>query len=1135
MSLRFIFGACGSGKTEYVYRSLLKAAAEHPNRRFFLLVPEQDTLQTQQALVSHPMNPGHGIWNIDVLSFHRLAYRVFEEKGCGAFRIIDDMGKMMILRRVAEQKKDQLILYGRQLNRAGFLSELKSQISELYQYRVMPDMVRIASERASSAYMQAKLKDLAVLYEAFRNYLEEQGYLMQEELLDRLYDLLPESELIRDAEVVLDGFTGFTPVQLELIQEMMRMSARVSCTVTADHLSEVCQKQEPDYLFYLSSQTVGRLTEMAEQLGIETEQAVDLNRYDALTGKLRGPEQVLPRFEKAVQLDALARHIYRFDGVSSTQKGGIHILEAPDQTAEIEAIAEQIARSVREDGLRYREIGMIVTDVSAYRDVIYQVFGNAGIPYFIDDGKSLLDSPYAELVRAALEVPDEGFSYEAVMRYLRAMPGRTVEKSDQVDLFDNYLRARGIRGASRYQEHWEEMEEQRSELISPLLVFREQMQGQEGKSVAARSEALRTLMKEADFAGAVDRLAEKLQQRGELNRAEELRQSIAMTDEVLERLVSLLGSTEVSLREYRDLLDAGLAEAEIRAIPATLDQVIIGDLTRSRFASIRRFFLAGAGSEQIPKAETGSKIISDRERVLFRSLEIELAPSTQENALIQRFYLYRALLTPSEELWLSYPMKGHGGKGLKPSGLIGDLLRLFPSMRVEKIRNRRRHVYTPQEAIGELASFCSGLSSSPELLQNETFLAYLCELLQGNFAADTEKLLQAAFTRYAAGKLEAEAAEAVYGSLLKGSITRLELFNQCAFAHFLKYGLQLQERKRFEVQAFDIGNLYHAALEACFRAAMEMDRQLYELDEEEMQLLVRHCVEQVADAYEHAVMRDTARSRYLLHKVEAVTRTTLWALAEQLRRGDFRVTALEQDFDLIQEGIRLKGRIDRIDSCEEENRIYVKVIDYKSGKTEFDLNQIMQGIQLQLSVYMETARKQLAIRHPGKEIVPAAMLYYHIEDPILDYEAGRTEDEASRERLRALRADGLVNTDLEAVRHLDREIEKESDVIPVSIRNGNVDESKRSVASGNRFAALNAYVLKRIKADAERILSGEIAAEPVRLNTQRSACTYCPYHAVCGFDPKIEGFRYRKSGKRKPEEIWAELMEEEKEEGTDHA
>lgn len=1124
MGLQFVFGASGAGKTEYFYRQFLQGAAKDPKRSFFLVVPEQDTLQTQQGIVGHAANAGKGILNIDVLSFNRLAYRVFEEQGMPALNIIDDMGKMMILRSVAEDVREELHLYGNQLNRAGFLSELKSQISELYQYRILPEMVELAAEKADSQYVRAKLMDLACLYRAFRRYMEEHGFVTSEEVLDRLLALLPDSKILNGALVALDGFSDFAPVQQDIIREMLQRAERVLCAVTLDDAAHAYEKKGTESLFCLSSRTVASLVQLAKEAQVKLHTAVDLNRYDAVTGALRAETAALPRFEKAPMLDHLQRQLYRYPKRKSDESVGIRLWEAEDQASEIGALASEIARLVREEGLRYRDIGVIVTDAHAYEDIFYEIFSNAGIPYFLDSSKGLMASPYVEVMRAALEVLDKQFSYEAVMRFLRALPPTDAVQADAIDCFDNYLRASGVRGVGRYNKSWDSFEEERVRFIGPLLNLRNAMSAR-GVKTSARIAAVRELLETLGAAHAVEELSDRLAMQGDQNRALLYRQGIDKTQEVLERLERLLGDTSVSLPEFRDILDAGLSEASVTVIPATLDQVIIGDMMRSRFAAPKHFFLVGANADQIPRVETRTRIISDRDRALFESLDCELAPTNHEDALLQRFYLYRALLNPSEELVISWSLRGRGGKGLKPSALVGELLSLFPKLKVERLKYAKMRVYTEKEGLRQVAEGLSGMLRTRALPKDQDFLVSLRVLMQDEaFHAHALKLLDAAFTCYTGTALDKRAADAVYGELLNGSITRLELFNSCAYAHFLRYGLKLAERKQFELQVFDLGNLYHAALEACFRLAMKDGKALQELSDEELDALVEHCVNEVVERYDNAVLRDKARSKYLIRKLNSVTRTTLWALREQLRRGDFEVNALEREFSLIEDGVRLSGRIDRIDTYEDEGHVYVKVIDYKTGKTRFDLNQICNGLQLQLAVYMDVAIRQFARRHPEKEVNPAAMFYYKIDDPILDYEEGQSEEEAALARLRALRMDGLVNTDLEVIQHMDRAIQKESDVIPVSVQHGTVDESKRSVASTERFQALETYVRGEVSRCAKAIRAGEIKIQPMRMDAERTACTYCPYHAVCGFDQKLDGFHYRRA-KTYEDGEWSEILQ----------
>ena len=1142
MSIQFVFGGAGAGKTEYMLRQMLREAPRDFQKQWILVVPEQDTLAMQRRILAHPENRGHGILNIDVMSFQRMAYRVFEEKGITLPRIIDDLGKIMILREVLGKLSPQLSLYKSQLNKPGFLDELKSQISEFYQYRILPEMLRLVAERSDSPYVKSKLQDLAMIYEAFLSYMESHGFMAEEELLDRLYEALPDSHIFDGAALLFDGFTGFTPVQLRVLEELLPKAdaLQFALCLREDEREQVYEKCGPEALFYLTCQTVQKLSAMAAQLQVPVLPEIDLNRYDAITGVPRDTKAPLPRFQQAPALGVIEQKLYRsalsdnvFD--SAAPVSDVEIWEAPDQKSEIEAIAAEIEKAVREEGLCYQDIGILLTAPSDYRDLIFKTFSEAGIPYFFDDAGSLLDSPFAEVMRAALEAVDQSFGFDPVLRFLRALPKDTAAEENEIDLFDNYLREKGLRGVSAYQKTWEQYEALRLKWMTPLLTMYEATKTR-NTPVAARVEALRQLLGELRAEEKVSAMASRLEKEGEQNRAEALRQSITVLYEVLDRLAELLGTLPISRGEFREVLDAGIQEASVRMIPATIDQVVVGDMTRSRFLSPKRFFLAGANASLLPKADAGKKLLGDRERHLFREADIELAPDRMEDALVGRFYIYRALLNPSERLVLSYPLKGRAGKALKPAGLLNELRTILPGLPARQLENTRREIYTEKELLRELSrampllleQFSAGETGTQKEEQKEAqemdLLRLLYETPEGREKA--RQLLAAAFTCYTESRLTLEAAKALYGELISGSVTRLELFNGCAFAHFLKYGLGLTERKSYEVQAFDLGTLYHAAIEKAFRLAASEKRELWEYDEAELRTLCGQAVEQAAAECGEKLLNDSARNRYLIRKLRDITETTLLTLAEQLRRGDFRTRELEKSFDLVRAGLRLKGRIDRVDLCEDAERVYVRVIDYKSGKTAFDLNKVYEGLQLQLATYLNVMLTNLRNRYPEKEIVPSGMLYYHIDDPILPYVPGEDAEELSRDRLRALRMDGLINTDRESVRHMDREAVKESDILPLTLKDGEADPRKKSAASTAMFRALERFVNARLQQDGERIRGGEIGIHPIQENKQRSNCSFCPYHAVCCFDPRIAGFRYRKLGNLSAEEIWGELTRE---------
>ena len=398
-------------------------------------------------------------------------------------------------------------------------------------------------------------------------------------------------------------------------------------------------------------------------------------------------------------------------------------------------------------------------------------------------------------------------------------------------------------------------------------------------------------------------------------------------------------------------------------------------------------------------------------------------------------------------------------------------------------------------------------------------------------AKEMEDLAKAVAYSYKKGGIGRAAARELYGTLLRGSVTRMEGYAGCAYSHFLNHGLGLRAGREYELDLSDMGNLFHQSLDTFFRNVRDHGKDFRTITDAERRALVKRAVEEVSAKYRNTIMKSSARNAYLEKKVERITDRTVRALIYQIRKGDFEPEAFEVDVSTripLKDGeaVNLRGRIDRMDVFEDEDKIYVKIMDYKSGSTSFDLALLYHGLQLQLVVYMDAALKLQESRHPGKQAVPAGIFYYHIDDPVIDREDGMTDEEIEAGILRKLRMNGLVNSSLDVIRHMDREIEKESDVIPVALKDGYVQELKSSVAGGKRFAHLTDYVNQKLREMGEEILDGNVAVDPYKQGN-RTACDYCPYHSVCGFDLKTDGYGFRRFKPMKAQEIWKEIDQEE--------
>lgn len=1144
MALQFVFGSSGSGKTHYLYKEAVRAALEQPDMKVLYMVPEQFTMQAQKEIIT--LHPRHGITNIDVLSFRRLAYRVFEELAVVNLTVLDDMGKSMVLRKVAAAKKKELGLYQGQLNKNGFISQLKSMLSEFYQYGITEGQLEELIGEADRPLLKHKLEDMLVIYRGFKEYIENR-FATAEEILETLCKVLPRSEFVKNSRVYLDGYTGFTPVQYRIIELLLKYSREVTVSVTVDPAADPYEEASIQHLFYMGKHTVHRINRLAQKAGAKKLPDICLTAH--------------PRFKEAPALGYLEQNLFRTftpyregkEGEGSL-KEQICLCQASNPGEEVGFAVSRIEQAVRKEGLRYRDIAVITGDLKGYGKEILHQFQEAGIPCFLDDKRNIVENPLVERIRSVLEVVSQDFSYESVFRYLKCGLSRTVwENPLMTARLENYVRALGIRGYSRWNSQWEwtyrggaqinleELNRFRCQILEPLTAFRQAFL-EENATVASITEALKTYLEETQAGERLQWYQTFFEEQGEESLAREYSQAYQLVEELFDRLTALLGEEKVTRSEYAKILDAGFEEIQVGSIPAVIDRVVVGDITRTRLNEVKILFFLGVNEGIVPQKKDRQSLLTDQEREFFTSHNLELAPTAREDGCIQRFYQYLILSKPSKELVMSFSSMSADGQARRPSGLIGDVKRLFPDMKVLEAGEAFWPVQSEREGFRRLIGGLSECQSSDSGEDGEFSPGFL-ELYRWFFSREdwkeqVKQVTEAAFTSYQERGIGKAAARALYGTVLQGSVTRFEQYASCAYAHFLKYGLELMERQEYEVAAADMGNLFHQSIDLCFQTARDQGIDWHNLGEEERKKLVGQCVCQVTEQYGNTILKSSARNTYLTERIRRITDRTIWALAEQIKKGDFVPSGFEVSFSAIDnlkamkislsrdEELHLRGRIDRLDLCEDENCVYVKIIDYKSGSTSFDLAALYYGLQLQLVVYMDAAIEREEKRHPGKEVAPAGIFYYHIQDPVVDWDPEAGEEDVEEQILKKLRMSGLVGSDLEVIRHMDREIETESQVIPVAMKDGLIAEARSSVASKERFSALKKYVRHKLKKAGREILSGNIPVSPYKQGN-RTGCDYCPYHAVCGFDKKTAGYGYRRLRSLKPEEIWQEIEENE--------
>ena len=1118
MALQFYFGPSGSGKSKRLHQDVLYMAAKDPDCNFLFLVPDQFTMQTQTDLVKE--SPGGGIMNIDVLSFGRLTHRIFEETGYGRKPVLDDTGKSLVLRKVASSVKEELPVLSGNLNKIGYIHEIKSAISEFKQYGLSVERVgELAEFSKSRGTLYYKLKDLKTLYQAFDTYVAER-FITTEDTLALLSRAVHESKIMKNSVVIFDGFTGFTPIQYRLIAELMELSRMVIVSVTLGEGENPYRIMGEQELFYLSKKTVRDLQKWAQKRNVRQAEDVYLGKGG------------LPRFRESRELAHLEKQLFRYPlkPYEESQKDSIpaiQIREAMSPAGEVRGACILIKKLVLEQNYSYRDIAVVTGELETYGDFFEREAATYDIPVFIDRTRGILLNPFLEYIRSALRIVLQNFSYESVFHYLRS--GLADFTMEETDLLENYILATGIKGRKKWGELFtrnatEQINELRARLygqMTPLL--------QKQETASDYVKALYEFIVAGRIQEKLLTFEEQFRADGEEERAKEYAQIYRLVMELLNQIEGLLREEAMTLQEFADILDSGFAEIEVGTIPGGVDRVIVGDMERTRLNQVKVLLFLGVNDGNIPRNANKGGIISDIDREFLKDSDIELAPTPRQQMFTQRLYLYMNMTKPSERLYLSYARISSDGKTLRPSYLIDTVKALFPCAYqgnlmegkepvTERIMGKKDALPYVAEELRERAQGRAGGMTDEEFFS-------LCRIYweDSAFRGQMEKLLQAAYEHYEHKPLGAMIARMVYGTVLENSVSRLERYAACAYAHFLQYGLNLKEREVFQLENTDLGNIYHEVLEVFSHRLKEHGYTWLDFPKEEGEQLLWEALENCSMQYGETILYSSARYQYMIERMYRILKRTIWALKEQLKSGKFLPEAFEMSFSRVEnldavnitlseeEKMKLRGRIDRLDTCEDEDHIYVKVIDYKSGNKKFDLAAVYYGLQLQLIVYMNVAAEMMKKSHPDKEVVPAALLYYHVNDPMIKSEEELSPEQVNDQLLKELRMNGLVNDSEEVIGLLDGSFATKSSIIPVERKSDGSLSARSSVVNRQDYEVISNYVNQKMHQFGTEILQGNIEVNPCEQGNTES-CTYCTFREICAFDGKIPGFEKRKPG-----------------------
>lgn len=1142
--LRFVFGPSGSGKTTTIYRELLLRAAKEPHRNFLIIVPDQFTMQTQWDISNTKIDgaSGGGIMNIDVLSFGRLHHRIMKEVGWKELPVLDDTGKCLVLQRVAGRIAEQLPLLGSRLRRQGYIHEIKSILSEFMQYGIAPgDIDRILEANKDKGALCTKLTDLQRIYREFQEYLAG-NYITREEKLDVLRQAMPKSAILPGSVVVFDGFTGFTPIQANVVEDIMSIADETIVSLvlgTECSIEDTCDEQ---HLFHLSGKTYRDILARADRNSVTHDEDI------YCSNSVRIP--MIEHIEKNLFRAGSRSYIAENDGVG--ENTGFTMSQMSTVPEEVHQVGLKICRMLKDNpGLQYRNIVLVTGDPETYSPYIEREFSCLGIPYFLDRTSGIRLNPLVEAIRSSLSIYTDNFSADSVIRYLRS--GLSGFWSEDVDRLDIYIRKCGIRGRKKWNSPFvrrtDDMPASDDGALDRLNAVREKLMNQlevlniKSKDTAANYvNNLYDFLISVDAAGQLRKYADEFEADGDPVREREYSQIYKKVMELLEQVISLMGEDELSIREFYEIIDAGFGEIRVGTIPQTVDKVMVGDIERSRVPSVAAMFFLGVNDGNIPGNTDKGGILSDIDRENLRDTNFELAPTPREAMYSQRMYLYLNMTKPVYSLNISWAGIDPSGKSLRPSYICEILKKMFPGIKVEQPENKpvTEQIFSAGEGVRYLSGSLRRFAEVGEA-DGENDIYTLYEAYSGEASeAIRNRLEEAAFIRYKPELLDEFVAEQLYcrnvqdgdaddrsEALLNSSVSQLETFGKCPYRFFLRYGLRLKESTEYVAGNRDKGNVYHQVLQD-FSESLKKDGVTWrDMTESYARDRIHDITARVTEEYGQAVYQDSERSKYSVKKLEKALLCTVLALKYQISKGKFEPygfeVPFEQSFDMKagangrKRRLILKGKIDRIDKASGQQGDMIRVVDYKSSENKLDLNKVYDGRQLQLALYTgQAAQKENAM--------PAAMLYYHVDNPVLENVPEEPVEELNSRRMKALKMAGIVASDPEVVGLNDSDLADGSgvsDVIPVGYKKDGFTAGS-SILSGENINAVIDYAREIAKEKAGDILDGCVRTMPI---DEANTCEYCEFKKSCGFDRKIPGYEKRVIQKHDKDEV-IELMRE---------
>ncbi len=1094
--VQLLIGRGGAGKSERLFAQMAQSA---PHRRQILIVPEQYSHRAERRLCS----VGGNLLSLrgEVLTFTRMANRVFAQAGGLAETALDQGGRLLVMYLAVRETQEALTVYRAPSRKPAFLEGLLDTLDECKSYCVRPEaLMKAGGDLGGSA--GDKLRDLGLILGAYETLCAGLGA-DPRDLLTRLAQGLSDCDWGAGMDFYLDGFTDFTPQQALVLSQLMKKAHSVTFALTCDHLTE---DEGGLGVFSPARRTAAYLRDLARDAGQEVE-------VQTLTDPWGNKHPALRHMERFLFADAPEPW---------PETPPVRCVKAIDPRQEVEWTAAEILRLCREEGYRFREIAVTARSLEGYEELIDSVFPRYGIPAFLARTQDILEKPILALITGALDAAEGGYRREDMFRYLKT--GLAGITADETDRLENYVLTWDIRGGKwtspnpwhmhpegygrdytpATEEELAQLDALRRRVIAPLETLRR------GKGTTGRDRAiaLYDFLEEIQLPQTLETRVGALRARGELGLADEYTQLWGILVGALEGCARLLRDREMDAGEFARLFELVLSQYQVGSIPVALDRVTAGPCPRLGYEGYKAVFFLACDDKHLPDCRRSGGLLTDDDRQALAQLGMSLAPRLEERLHREMTVAYQAVTLPTQALYLTWPAQADGEERA-PAFLIPRMERLFPALRVESAAaGPDPRLAAPEPAL--------------ELVAENAAVRAALEQVPG-MADRVERICGAA--RVERGSLSQAGVDALYGRGASMSASRLDLYRSCHFSDFMRYGLDARPRERMGFAAPEYGTFVHAVLEEV------LGKWDPSMDEAAVRAMTAAAVERYLAEELGGLEDKTPRFAYLFGRLRKTVERVVVNATDELRCSDFRPLAFELGFarggelppvTLEVDGftVSLSGFVDRVDGWEHDGKLYLRVMDYKTGRKDFDLTNIFHGIGMQMLLYLFTLEKYGAA-YFGKEVVPAGVLYIPARDLLARGERDMDEEHRQSELDRALRRQGLLLDDPAVLEAMENTPDQKR-FLPLRVRkDGTI--SSNDLASLDQLGRLSAHLDQILAQVAGELKAGKVCADPYWRGERENACRFCRYRSACQFEENLGGEHRRWGRHLTAEEFWDAL------------